>query len=460
MIALDAARLVAGYADGSLSPVEVLSAVLDRLAAVDGRINAFRETDAEAALLAARQAERRWRDRAPLGPLDGVPVSVKDLTPVAGMATLFGSRSVDPKALSGVDAPAVARLREAGAVLFGKTTTSEFGFKIVTECSLTGSTRNPWRLSHHAGGSSGGAGAAVAAGIGPLALASDGGGSIRIPAAWCGVVGFKPSYKRVPTAGGEGAGSLATLGPIARTVADAARMLTVIAQGCREDWQGMESCGTDFAAGLAEGVRGLRIAFSRDLGIVDLAPGIAAPVEAAVRILADLGAEVEEIEVPAMADYLEQGIHGTQWLVRMARLVAELPPERRELLDPDYRALAAIGAGIPTQALVAAQAGRERLGAEMHRLLLRYDLLATSTFHVPAPPAPGLPESLAGPPPLTSWCNQTMQPALSLPCGFTGEGLPVGLQLVARRYADTLVLRAGAAYEAARGAFPMPPLTR
>jgi aspartyl-tRNA(Asn)/glutamyl-tRNA(Gln) amidotransferase subunit A len=272
------------------------------------------------------------------------------------------------------------------------------------------------------------------------------------------VVGFKPSYKRVPTAGGEGFGTLSNLGPIARCVADAARMLTVMAQGCRNDWQGMESCGTDYAAGLDGDLRGLKVGFSRDLGIVELAPGVAAPVDAAVRVLADLGAEIEDIEVPAMADYLERSIHGIQWIVAMARMVDNMTPEQREMLDPDLLELARAGADIPTQVYVGALVGREKLAAEMHRLLLQYDLLVTPTFHVPAPAAPGLPQELRGPPPLTSWCNQTMQPAATVPCGFTPEGLPVGVQFIARRYADTLVLRAAAVYEAARGPFPIPPL--
>ncbi|MGI3171141.1 amidase family protein [Pseudooceanicola sp. C21-150M6] len=455
---LDAAALAAAFADGSATPVDALDAVLARCEAVNPAVNAVCALDIPGARAAAEASALRWSGRAPRGPLDGIPVTVKDLTPARGMPLRLGTPGSSPEPLE-FDAPAVARLREAGAVIFAKTTTSEFGVQIVTETALTGLTRNPWNLSHHAGGSSGGAGAAVAAGIGPLALATDGGGSIRIPSGWCGVVGFKPSFKRVPTGGGEGFGSLANTGPIARTVRDAAAMLNVMAQRPEIDWQGMETAATDYTANLTGGLAGLRIAFSPDLGICEVDPQVAARLVDAVALLRAQGAEVEEIAVPPMEGYVSPegySIHGIQWICALQRSLSRLPPAMLDQVAPEIRKLAAIADDIPLSVYTDALATRERMAQEMHMLVGRYDALVLPTFHVPAPPAPGMPASIQGTPPLTSWANQTMQPALSVPCGLTDAGLPVGLQIVARRYADAMVLRIGAGYEAARGRFPAP----
>lgn len=454
---LSAAHLVHLYERGEVSPVEVMRAVLERIERWDGTLNAFCAIDAEGALAAAAESERRWRANAALSHIDGVPVSVKDLVPMAGLPTRLGSRAIEVGAIADRDAPSAAWLREAGAVFFGKTNTSEFGNKIVTENPLSGATRNPWASDRSAGGSSGGSGAAVAAGMGPLALATDGGGSIRIPAGWNGVVGFKPSFKRVPSDGTE-LFALSNLGPIARTVRDAARMLTVLTGPCDRDWERVPADGHDYESGLARGISGLKIAFSPDLGLVEVAPDIARVVRAAVGLLSDLGAQVEEVAVPPLRTYLSSRMHSIQWMVRLARLVDEFPPGRRDLLDPDTLALAEIGKGLPLAALADAFAMRQRLGRDMHLFLSDYDMLVTPTFHVSAPLAPGLPPELQTAPPLTSWCNQTLQPAISIPCGFDANGIPVGLQMVGRRFSDAMVLRAASAYEAARGSFPSPHL--
>ena len=456
MIELGIDALTEGYRSRAFSPVEVMKAVLARAAELQPVLNPLAAIDEEGALAEARDSEARWLSGTPCGVLDGVPVSVKDLMPTKNMPTRQGSRAVAPNAIPRIDAPPVARCREAGAILFAKTTTSEFGNKIVTESPLNGITRNPYDRNRTSGGSSGGSAVAVATGLGPVAIATDGGGSIRIPSAWCGVVGFKPSYKRVPTFGGESPGSLSNVGPIARSVADAALLLNVMAQPFAGDWQATPPDGRDYRHGLNDGVRGWRIAFSPNLGIATVQEDITAAVAAAARTFAEAGATVEETEVPSLAGYVESRLHSIQWMVNLAQLLKQFTPEQHALIDPDTVELARIGSELPASVLADALAAREKLGREMHAFFADHDLLICPTFHVEAPRVPGLPAELREAPRFTSWCNQTMQPAASVPCGLTRSGLPIGLQIVGRRYDDARVLRAAAVYEVARGAFPGP----
>ncbi|WP_267133361.1 amidase family protein, partial [Streptomyces calidiresistens] len=233
---LDAGGLTAGYAAGDFTPVDVALAVLERAAAIDAIVNAFVVIDAEGALDAARESAARWAAGSPLGPLDGVPASVKDILLQRGRPTLRGSAAVEPTGPFTEDAPSVARLREAGCVLIGKTTTPEFGWKGVTDCPPHGATGNPHAPDRTAGGSSGGAAAAVAFGAGPLALGTDGGGSVRIPAAFCGIFALKPTYGRVPLYPASAFGTLAHVGPMTRTAADSATLLDVIGRPDTRDW--------------------------------------------------------------------------------------------------------------------------------------------------------------------------------------------------------------------------------
>src|SRR5262245_45535667 len=249
------------YRKRALSPVEVTRLLLDRLDALQPRLNAFCIIDRDGALAAARESERRWRRGEPARRLDGVPVTIKDLMLMRGFPTLRGSRLIDPNQDWSEDAPATARLREAGAVILGKTTTPEFGWKALGDSPLTGITRNPWDLSRTPGGSSAGAAAACAAGIGPLHLGSDGAGSIRIPCAFSGVFGLKPSFGRVPAYPLSPMGLLAHIGPIARTVADAALMLNVLAGSDYRDPYALPPERKDLSEGLVGGVRGWRIAY-------------------------------------------------------------------------------------------------------------------------------------------------------------------------------------------------------
>ena len=267
-----ATELLAMYAAGTASPVEATRAVLDRIEAVNPTINAFAHLAPDEALAAAAASEIRWRRGEPVGPLDGVPTTIKDLVLTKGWPTLRGSRTIDPDQPWDVDAPATARLREAGAILVGKTTTPEFGCKGETNSALTGLTRNPWDPTKTPGGSSGGTAAAVAAGLrAARACGSDGAGSVRIPAAFCGNVGLKPSFGRVPAYPLSPFGTVSHLGPHTMSVADAALMLNVLQQPDARDWTSLPPTDTDNLAGLDDGVAGLRIAYSATLGYADVA---------------------------------------------------------------------------------------------------------------------------------------------------------------------------------------------
>src|ERR1700690_472629 len=263
---LDAAELSDAYRRHDLSPVEVLQTCLARIEALDAEINAFCHRNPESSHRSAEDSERRWMEGAPLSPLDGVPVAIKDLLLTRGWPTRRGSLTIDDKGPWPDDAPAVARLREAGAVLIGKTTTPEFGWKGTTDSPLTGVTRNPWNPKMTPGGSSGGSAAAVAARLAPLALGTDGGGSIRIPASFCGVYGLKPSFGRVPAWPLSPFGTLAHVGPMSRTALDSAMLMNVIARPDARDWHSLPFYPTDYAAEIETPLAGKRIAFSPRMG--------------------------------------------------------------------------------------------------------------------------------------------------------------------------------------------------
>ncbi|ABM34360.1 Amidase [Paracidovorax citrulli AAC00-1] len=458
IIELTAHGLTSAYRTLALSPVEAMRAVLDRVHEVDGDVNAFCALDEDGAMRSAAESEQRWLRGEPLGPLDGVPVSVKDMVATRGMATRFGSRTLPEDHLVEVDAPCIQELRRAGALIFGKTTTSEFGNKIVGDCPLTGITRNPWNLDRTAGGSSGGAGAALAARMGPLAVGSDGGGSIRVPSAWNGVCGLKPSFKRVPSMDTQNVGEVANIGPMARDVRDLATLLGAMARPWPRDWQA-SAPAEDFLAGLEAGVEGLRIAFSTDLGIVGVAPETARAAERAAGLLETLGARVTRLgRLAPLDDYMRSGMHTVLWTARLEHLVRGTPAHLQDRFDPEILNLVTAGRGMLASELMDAMIARLKLASAMHAFFEDYDVLLCPTFHCPPPAVPGLPPELRTAPPLTSWCNHTQQPAASIPCGLSSDGLPIGLQVIGPRMHDALVLRVCRAYERARGEFPAPPL--
>ena len=452
---MPASELVGRYRDRSLSPVEVARATLDRISAIDGETNAYVLVDAESALEAARASEERWRAGAPMGLVDGVPCSIKDLVLARGWPTLFGSRTTDPDQARDVDAPCVARLREHGAVILGKTTTPEFGWKGVTDSPLSGVTRNPWNLDRTPGGSSGGAGAAVAAGMCHLAVGTDGGGSIRIPAGFCGIFGLKPSFGRVPAWPPGRFGTLGHVGPMARTAADAALMLTVISEPDPRDWTALPHDARDYRDGLDRGVDGLRVAFSPDLGYADVDPEIAGIAAAAAESFAGLGAEVVH-ESPGFED--PQAAFRALWWAGAANGLRGLSDERMGLVEPDLAAVAEEGRKIALFDYIAADGERAVLGERMMAFHRTYDLLLTPALAVAAFDAGTISPRATDDPKWITWSpftypfNMTKQPAASVPCGFTADGLPVGLQIVGPMFADHLVLRAAHAYQRA---FPL-----
>lgn len=449
---LTAARLVDGYRKGEFGPVEVTRAALRRAEEIQPEVNAFVRLLADDALQRAAASAERWRRGEQLGPLDGVPVTVKDILLLRGAPTLKGSRTVDPAGRWDEDAPSVARLRERGAVFLGKTTTPEFGWKGVTDSPLSGVTRNPHDPSRTAGGSSGGAAAAVALGAGPLALGTDGGGSVRIPAAFCGIFALKPTYGRVPLYPASAFGTLAHVGPMTRDAADAALLMDAIAAPDPRDWSGLPPAPGPFSEALGGGVRGLRVAFSPSLGgQVRVDPGVAAVVRRAVERLAGLGAYVEETD-PDLADPVE-AFHAL-WFAGAARVTQALGREQRERLDPGLREICREGGRLSALDYLAAVDVRMDLGRRMGRFHDTYDLLVTPTLPVTAFEAGAEVPRGSGHRRWTGWTpftypfNMTQQPAASVPVGLA-DGLPVGLQLVAARHRDDLVLRAAhALYEA------------
>jgi aspartyl-tRNA(Asn)/glutamyl-tRNA(Gln) amidotransferase subunit A len=446
-----AASLLDLYDKRVLSPVEVTRSLLDRLDALQPKINAFCVIDRDGALAAARASEERWQRGEVGGRLDGVPVTIKDLMLMRGFPTLRGSRLVDPDQDWSEDAPAVARLREAGAVILGKTTTPEFGWKALGDSPLTGITCNPWNLSRTPGGSSAGAASACAAGIGPLHLGSDGAGSIRIPAAFTGIVGLKPSFGRVPAYPLSAMGLLAHLGPLARTVGDAALMLTVLSEPDHRDPYALPPDDRDWRAALDDGVRGWRIAYSPTLGYAKVDPEIADAVTKAVRQFETLGAIVEEVgEIfPSPREALF-----TLWAAGAAKLLDGYSRDKQAVVDPGLVATAADGAGISIVDYLGAELVRTELGQRMAAFHQKYDLLLTPMMPVPALPVG---QDLNDPATERHWIdwspfsypfNMTRQPAASIPCGLTRAGLPIGLQIVGPLYADAKVLRAARAFEA------------
>ncbi len=458
---LSASELSRAFHDGDLSPVEVTQACLARIEALDSQVNAFCLVDGDAAMAQAEASETRWARGNPLSPLDGVPVAVKDLLLTKGWPTRRGSLTVDPKGPWTEDAPTVARLREAGAVLIGKTTTPEFGWKGSTDSPLTGITRNPWDTTKTPGGSSGGSSASLAARFCPLALGTDGGGSIRIPASFSGVYGLKPSFGRVPAYPLSPFGTVAHVGPMSRTVRDSAMLMNVISRPDARDWHSLPYDPADYAAELGAPLRGKRIAFSPRLGYAKkVVPEVEALVAAAAKRFEAMGCHVEQADPPG-GDVSET--FRNIWWAGAGLLLGDYPPEKRALLDPGLRKMAEEGAAIPLKTYLAANAARGAYGSAMRQFMERYDFLLTPSVATPAfavgqlSPLDDDGRAWMQWTPFSYPFNLTQQPAASINCGFTRDGLPVGLQIVGRMFDDVGVLAASAAYEMAHPTFDKTP---
>ena len=448
------APMAAAVRRKTLSPVEVMRAVLARIERVNPSLNAFVTLTPEQAMRDARAAERALgRKGARLGPLHGVPFSTKDLVVTRGIRTTFGTRLFADH-VPAEDAPIVERLRAAGAIQLGKTNTPAFGWIGATHNLLFGATRNPWNLERTPGGSSGGASAAVAAGLGPLAVGTDGGGSIRIPASCTGIFGIKPTFGLVPVYPATAAWSLSHVGPLTRTVEDAALALTVCAGVDARDPSSAPTPRVDYVKALRGGAKGLRVAWSPDLGFARAVdPEVKAACERAARRFRDLGCRVEAV---ALGWPNPQEIWETIFSGGTAARLAQAVAERRADVDPGLAAIAERALGWGPTRYVQAWLDRLAWGEHPRRLFERFDLLLTPTIACP-PFAVGLdnPSAVAGTPlapyewiPFTFPFNMTGHPGASVPCGFTRDGLPIGLQIVGRRFEDATVLRAAAAFEA------------
>ena len=440
----------------SLSPVELTEAVLERIDQHNQRYNAYCLVDAESAIAQARASEERWLHGEPLGSLDGVPTAIKDLILTRGWPTLRGSLAISPAQEWHDDAPVVERLRQSGAVLLGKTTTPELGWKGVTDSPLTGITRNPWDESCTSGGSSGGSAAAVVLGMATLAVGTDGGGSIRIPAGFCGCVGLKPTFGRVPMWPVSPFGSLSHTGPMTRAVVDAALMMDVIARPDSRDWSALPDDGMNYSQELAGGVKGLRIAYIPQFGSVQVNPEVAVAVRRAAKVFEDLGAQVEELGAP-FDDPLD--LFTVLWYAGAAQAVSSYKQEARTKMDPGLLEIAGEGSSYSLKSYLEATMQRANLGVKLSQFHESFDLLLTPTLPIPAFEAGHeVPQGWPGRrwqnwTPFTYPFNLTQQPAISVLCGMTTSGLPIGLQLVGAKYRDALVLRAAHAYEASS---PMP----
>lgn len=439
--------LLDAYRRADISPTEVVEDHLERINRVDPQINAFVSIDRDAVRAAAQQSTNRWHRGERTGALDGVPLTVKDIVAMAGHATGEGSRTTSAlKAL--VDAPVVARLREAGAIILGKTTTPEFGWKGMTDSPGFGITRNPWNLDHSPGGSSGGAAASLAAGIGVAAHGTDGGGSIRIPASYCGLIGLKPTFGRVPQAPVESPySSLVANGPIARTVEDAALLLNAMSRPDIRDWHAVPYDPRDWTVGLNDSLRGLKIGYTDRLGGAAVDQEVGRVCRAAIDRMAIGGTDVTELDTvfeplrPQFEAY---------WKAGFASRLRRIAPDRRDDLDPDFRKLAEEGLDVGVEALDEAHGARARLVASMRRTHLDYDIVVTPTMPTPAPHVDVTYHSSVfdrweHAVPFTLPFNLTGQPAISIPVGLTQTGLPVGLQIVATHHREDLLLRAARA---------------
>lgn len=448
-------KLLADFREKRSSPLEVMQGSLDRIEQANPGINAFRTVDVQGALAAAAESAKRWEEGNPAGLLDGIGVSVKDTLMTEGFAFRQGSLAT-PDVPATESAPVVRASRQEGAIVVGITTCPEFGSSVLTVSPLTGTTRNPHDLSKHSGGSSGGAAAGVAAGLVPLALGSDAAGSVRIPASFCGVIGFKPTGGLIPAYPRNVVGPLSSAGFLATTVGDVALALRAAAKQDIRDVEAVTSYDPDWDARLESGARGLRIAYSKDFGYVQwIDPEVEQLVTQAVRTLEGLGAIVEEAD-PGFADPEDAIV--LHLAMGYGHMLRHLTAEQLDLLTPSLRGTIEAGQALTAMDFMAAQDSRIDLGRRMAAFHQKFDILATPTLPVPAFDADAAqPKSFpadASPRALTRFVypfNLTQQPAISLPCGTTGDGLPVGLQLVGPRRGDATVLECARAYEAAAG---------
>jgi aspartyl-tRNA(Asn)/glutamyl-tRNA(Gln) amidotransferase subunit A len=460
---LSATELLARYRAKTLSPVDVVETALRRLETYEGALNAFVLYDPEGARAAARASEARWQKGAPAGLLDGVPLAIKDTQLTKGWPRLVGSKTIDPNQSWHEDAPATARLRAQNPIFIGKTTTPEFGWKPTTDSPLSGVTRNPWNLERTPGGSSGGSAAVLAAGICPLAVGTDAGGSIRIPASFSGVFGHKPTFGKVAVYPPSAFGDVAHVGPMTRTVDDAALMLDAMKGPDSRDWYSLPDDGIAYRDRVRESsLKGKRVALSPTLGYAEPAPAVQAAVEAAAKVFADRGAVVEHAD-PFTESPLP--IFQTLALGGFWALLRSMTPEKIAVMDPGLVATCRAGEAVTQEQLIEALGKRAVLGAAVRQFFDRYDILLSPTMPIVAAYADPRSDDEPNPANYRDWLtytwafNLTRNPSASIPCGFA-EGLPIGLMVTGPLYDDLGALQACRAYEQAVGTiWPTPSLT-
>ena len=446
---LSAAALIQLYAKGEASPVEVTRAVLARAEVVQSRFNAFVRIEHEAALAAAALSEARWRAGTPQGLLDGIPTTIKDIVWVKGGVARYGSRA--PGTQCAEDAPSVALLRSAGAIFVGITTTPEFGWKALTDSPLTGITRNPWNPDLTPGGSSGGAAVAAATGAGALHLGTDGGGSIRVPAAFTGIVGHKPTFGRVPAFPASAFGTVAHIGPMTRTVADAQLMLQAMSGRDIRDWHQNPLAFSSVDTVPPAHLKGCRFGIWDAPPSGNLDPILAAAFARALTRLEAAGAVLERIDLPPEEDLL--ALFQAHWFSGAAARLAPLPPSALAEVDPGLREIAAEGERLSAVDLIRAQTRRAVFGAAFDALLARYDAILSPACAVlpfaagaEVPPASGLTR-------WTQWAgfsypvNLAQAPATVIRSEILAEGLPTAVQIIGPRGEDGRVLAIAASLE-------------
>ncbi|MFZ3578879.1 amidase [Virgibacillus sp. DJP39] len=451
----------------SISSVEVMEYYMKQIEEKNGQVNAFVTVNPNA-MEEAKQADQDVIDGKKLGPLHGVPVGIKDLTPTKGIRTTFGTK-VFADNVPDRDATIVKRLKAAGAIILGKTNTPDFGHKGTTDNLLFGATKNPWNLDKTSGGSSGGSAAAVAANMVPFAEGSDGGGSVRIPASFCGVYGFKPSYGRIPmdnsSVNAFGSNNpFVNHGPLSRTVRDAALFVDVTQGPSTTDPFSLPRFDEDLVNQLEGDLTGVKIAFTRDFGMYTVDKEVLHVIDQQVVKLRELGADVEEVSMDfGMTLHQFLGFFKNTWYASAAAGGGTLLRDHPELLTPSYQTMIERGFDISTSEYIGYQQKRTIVWKELQKHFETYDLVMSPSLAIPA-----FDHQLIGPEEIegekieadSDWMmthiyNMTGLPAASIPAGFTKSGLPIGMQLAGNRFNDGLVLRASHAYEKLIGGFPV-----
>lgn len=450
ILSLSACELRDAYARKELSPPDVIEAVLRQIERVEPQLNSFAiRASVDDLRKAAAESAKRWVENAPLGPLDGIPITIKDAIRTKGWPTLAGSYTVNPDQPWTEDSPAVARARESGAVFLGKTTTPEFGWKAVTDSPKYGITRNPWNLERTPGGSSGGSAAALAAGIGHAAIGTDAAGSVRIPAAFCGLVALKATTGRIPTYPPSALWRMGHIGPICRTVDDAAMMLQLMSQPDARDWSALPVTGEDFQSALPD-LKGLRIAYSPTLGYAKVDPEVAQIVDTAVLLLAGAGARIDRVATP-FPDPTAAAM--TMFVAGIAHSQRHLDKTALQKMDPALCEVIARSDSVDRTAYMAAVDSQIALTRNNRLFHQTYDILLTPTLSVAAfETGKNVPDGYDSVnwmswTPFTYPFNITGQPAATVPCGLTADGLPVGLQIIGDLYADARVLQVARIFE-------------